>query len=152
MAKVAKKQNQTNPLSFTNLTLFDITTEEYEERGRKAEKTIKQYQEKYGEDYIDHLLDDEGLSETINHTKDINTAIYHRRWIKVSGHTEWARTCKQRQVQRMEELFGQNMSILKIFSDPEIDVEKILLEDAIRTGKWNDFPDELKLKYHKVTD
>lgn len=152
MAKKVKKQNQINPLSLKNLTLFDITTEEYEERGRKAKETIKQYKEKYGDDYIDHLLEDEGMRKKTNHAKDINTAIYHRSWVEVSGNTEWARTCQQKQMKRMKELFGRDVNFLAVYSDPNIDIEKILLEDAAYTGKWDDLPDELQLKYHKVAD
>lgn len=144
------KKRKANSLSLENLTLFDITIEEHMKQKQEAELTIKQYKEKYGEDYIEHLFQDEGLMKLANHTKDINTAIYQRRWLEVSGNTEWARTCKQRQVQRMRELFGQNMDIMTVFSNPNINIEKILLNDVMHTGKWDDFPDKLKEKYHKL--
>ena len=49
----------------------------------------------------------------------------------------------------MQELYGDDYDELRSYKNADPRVVELLLDDAVRTGKWKELPDELQPEYHK---
>ena len=56
---------------------------------------------------------------------------------------------RERFLERMHELYGDEFDELRHHMDADSRVIELLIQDAIRTGKWKELPDELQDEYHK---
>ena len=82
--------------------------------------------------------------------ESINRAIYTGRkpgWYMGSG-PSYDQICKDWEV-RMHKLYGNRYAELREHSFKDESVKKLLLEDAMKTGKWKQLPKELWLEYHE---
>lgn len=150
------KNNDINPkeLNLNQLTMIPQDLEAAKERVRKAkiesEREEKEYQEKYGDEWKKQWMKDKmpdvGYSKI---AKSINNAIYYGRQIGVFGNPRSLMEKRQKQDQRMRNLFHGKYDIWNLPDPENSDVADILINDAIKTGKWQELPDALQPIYHK---
>ena len=144
-------KNNKASLSLTGLTLPTFDSDRMKKIEKELDEREKAYREKYGDNYMLQLLKDDGLIPDYDiNKKSIDSAIYNRTWLRVSGHSEWARTHMDKQIERMRELFGKDCDIYTVLSETTIDIGDLLLKEALQTGKWKELPDELQPKYHEL--
>ena len=140
-------------LSLSGLSpLFRTKEERAAARARVAagRKLREEYERKYGDKWMEVYELDMGLRvdyDTI--LKSINEAIYHGTGLGISGYGPTVHKIHERFLSRMHELYGDAFDELRYHANVDPRVVALLLEDAVRTGKWKELPDELQDEYHK---
>lgn len=133
--------------------LFEGLKEEFPKIMKEYAKKRAEYIREYGEDeglrrYAIYLVTDDTIDYDVD-LKDVNEAVY-------CGSTPWSSNRKmlldfmKRYEARMHELYGDRYNELKHHSRGDSRVVEILLQDALKTGKWKELPDELHEEYKKL--
>lgn len=147
MKKSDKKQSD---LSLSGLTMPDFDSEEMRMRVKEFKEGEKRYKKMYGDEWQTKYMHDLGILRDIDYDEDmqhINECIYIGIKPSVSGVrcayiTElWEK--------RMHELYGNKYDELCLHCDEDIRVKDLLLNDAIKTGKWKELPVRLQSEYHE---
>lgn len=122
----------------------------FQERQAKRDAQMAEYKRKYGADWFRRYARDmNGTPDYDSAMKRVNTCIYRGAYLEVSGIGERASRLRRLMRERPRELYGDRYDELERhpYGDPR--VAELLLQDAIRTGKWKELPDELQSEYHR---
>lgn len=149
MKKSGKKQSD---LSLSGLTMPDFDSEEMRMRAKEFKEGEKRYKKMYGDEWQTKYMHDLGILRDIDYDEDmklINLGIYCGEPFSVSGYGEHAKEFREKQELRMREIYGDDYATLRGHKFGDLTVVEMLLNDAIKTGKWKELPDELQDEYHK---
>lgn len=141
-----------NPLDLNRLTMDDIDFESVLPKISKEINQIeKECKEKYGNDWWRHFV--KATSPHIDLDWDeetVNEAIYNGHLLCVSGDPVWAAKIENKYWDKMKRLFGPfyKRYVHHEHNDPK--VNKALLKDALKSGKWRELPKELQKEYYKT--
>lgn len=139
-------------ISLTNLELPEFDGERLRRIMKESDEEKKRLQEQYGDGWWDVWKKIKGIDKDYDvWTKKINTMIYHGRTYH-SGTTcpQAYHLTKQRWEDRMHDLYGlAHGSFVTNCPGGYPNAAELLLEDALRTGKWKELPDELQQEYHE---
>lgn len=132
--------------------LFVGLKEEFSQMLKEEAEIKAEYVRKYGKEeglcrYFDSFADDCNLDYDLA-LKDVNFAIYYGAMPFMSDRKMFV-DFEKRYEARMRELYGGRYDELKHHSRGDSRVVKILLQDALRTGKWKELPDELYEEYKR---
>lgn len=139
-------------ISLTNLELPELDNERLQRIIKESDEEKKRLQEQYGEGWFAVWKRLKGIDRDYDTwMKKINTMIYYGKTYH-SGTTcsQAYYLTKQKWENRMHDLYGfLPGSFVTNCPGGYPNAAKLLLEDALRTGKWKELPDELQLEYHK---
>lgn len=152
-----KKNGKVNSLSLSGLTEFDLDFDSLDRIKSEDEQKQQMYKDKYGDDWFMEYCYGEGIFDRDedcydSYMKGINTAIYYGCWSSVSGNSKYVMLVPKMQEDRMHELYGDKYEELKNHPAADPRIIELLINDAIKTGKWRELPDELQEEYHKRVD
>lgn len=140
-----------NPLDLNGLTMDDIDFSGVREELEKEKQLQKEYQEKYGDNWWEHYIADTEPDHDIDWDEEtVNEAIYNGHRPCVSGHPQIVYQIDKKYWEKMKRLFGPfyKRYIRHEHNNPK--VNKALLKDALKSGKWRELPKELQEDYHKM--
>ena len=140
-------------LSLSRLTR--ISAEDHEkamERVRRGRALRAEYKEKYGDDWWKFYNCDMGIG--VDHSFDnamkfVNSCIYYGSRPGVSDDAVYLCRVLETWQSRMWELYGSDYDELRYHKNADPRVIGLLLDDAMRTGKWKELPDELQPEYRR---
>lgn len=139
-----------NPMSLENLAMPDFSSERFAEHRARMDAEKREYQAKYGDQWQEHLRADREKAQQIIVEKSINSRIY------ATGTPRYMRTDRvlpgEEEIfdARLHELYGDQYDELttkRERCDPR--VAELLLQEALRTGRWEVLPDILQSEYHE---
>ena len=136
-------------LSLSGLTSFALDANAVSEFSRENDSRLVEYCRLYGkrEAMLRVLREDGFLPDYDSRAKYANECIYAGSW---PSYTDGAGPVgyKEQFERRLRDLYGSRYDELKHheYADPR--VADILIEDAIRTGRWKELPDDLQPDYH----
>lgn len=116
---------------------------------QRAEQAV--FKEKYGDDWFRHWVDATSYHPPTDYdefAKRINTMIYECR-IDFCGSPEFLVMARKRYMARLNELYGGVLSNIPVHMPRDTYVTELLLNDAMKTGKWKELPDCLQDEYHR---
>ena len=116
----------------------------------KVEREQAEFKAKYGDDWrekwIAHICPSRDYDVWL---KDFNTAIYQIGTFHVRGIGDFRRIEAEFD-QRCHEVYGDEYdSLIGWHEYADSRVVELLLQDALRTGRWKELPDELQDEYHR---
>lgn len=140
-----------NPLDLNGLTMDDIDFSGVREELEQDKLIQKEYQEKYGDDWWEHYLADTRCFSDVDSIEEtINEAIYNGHRLCVSGSPDIIIELHNGYWQKMKRLFGFSYKRYIRHEPNNPKVNKALLKDALKSGKWKELPKELQDEYHKM--
>lgn len=146
-----------NPLDLNGLTMDDIDFSGAKEETEKLEQIFKEYQDKYGDKWWDHYIMDTDPDFKCHrdpksdwYEETINEAIYNGHMLCVSGDPQIVHELHKKYQEKMKRLFGPFYKRYIHHNPNDSKVNKALLKDALKSGKWKDLPKELYEEYHKM--
>ena len=140
-----------NLMSLNRLTMDDIDFSDARETLEKMKQTEKEYQIKYGDEWWEHYLADTNPSYGMDLDEEsINKAIYNGYRLCISGHPVTVAKLEMKYQQKMKRLFGPFYKRYIRHEPDDPKVNKVLLKDALRSGKWKELPKKLQAEYHKM--
>lgn len=140
-----------NPLDLNQLTMEDIDFSGVREELEQAKQMEKEYQKKYGDSWWEHYVADTNPDHGIDlDEQSINRAIFEGHRLCMSGHPTIIIEIENKYWEKMKRLFGPfyKRYISHEHNNPK--VNKALLKDALKSGKWKELPKELQEEYHKM--
>lgn len=145
-------------LSLSSLTLIseeqqDAAWKALQESKKRREEFRKKYEPIYGERWLDMYYEQEGIFKPIDysrHMKLINTWIYKgRHSLFCTGGPEFWAIVGPKFTQREHEIYGERYDELRNHRFLLEEAGEWLIQDALKTGKWKELPDELQAEYHR---
>lgn len=139
-------------LDLSALTMPPFDKEAAWERVRKCDEEIAEYEKKYGDDWWEYYAEDTGFYKEDDYDRDmkrINKAIHCKTYIIGFGSPSRLYELKQKWLKRIKELFGDDYTYDRFFIEDDLDCDTPLLEDALKTGKWKELPDDLQPIYQQ---
>lgn len=133
------------------LTMEDIDFSGAKDIMENIRQRKKEYQEKYGEDWWKHYVEDNECYSSLDpYEQIVNDAIFNGHLVCVSGGPYTVGQIHIRYQEKMKRLFGPfyRKYVRHEPNDPKIN--RALLKDAIKSGKWRELPKELHDTYHKM--
>lgn len=144
------KDIKAKDLDLNNLTSMLVDSDVVRERIQKGREQKQTYQKKYGNDWWNYYARDEGyIVDYDDMMKSINDAIYCGRLSGFSGTPKLLYERRKLQEERLQELFSGQYDLCNLPKPKDPEVADILINDAIKTGKWEELPDSLQSLYHK---
>lgn len=140
-----------NSLDLNGLTMDDIDFSGVREELEQAKQMELEYQKKYGDDWWEHYVADTNPRHDVDWDEEtINEAIYNGHRLCISGDPVWMVKMENRYWNKMKRLFGPfyKRCVRHETNDPK--VNRALLKDAFKSGKWKELPKELQEEYHKL--
>lgn len=140
-----------NPLDLNNLTMDNIDFSILPEISAKIEQEEQKYKEKYGDNWWEHYIQETNPYYEVDSIEEaINEAIYHGHRLCISAHPTVLMEMEKRYWEKMKRLFGPfcKRYVNHAIDDPK--VNKALIKDALKSGKWKELPKELQGEYHKT--
>lgn len=140
-------------ISLDNLTFPDFNKEEIEKIRKEQEQEQAEYQKKYGDDWFKLWWDDKNPTPDYDRLlKSVNECIYYGTELIIRGIGDSIKRDRKMARDRMLEIYGDQYDELLVheYGDPR--AVELLLNDAIKTGRWKELPDCLQDKYHKRTE
>lgn len=130
--------------------LEDLCTVEVDmdEIRREGEQEKASYKAKYGDDWYKHWV----ASICIDYDADMkcaNEGIYFGEVPFVMGTGDHVKLSRKRISDRMHALYGDRYEELRHHEPGASWAVELLLNDALKTGKWKELPDCLQDEYHK---
>lgn len=123
----------------------DIATREME---------LNSYIEKYGEkEGSERYMRDLFVNSVVDYdivARQVNVGIYNGMLPMVTGLCPMRGNVRRLYIKRTHELYGDKYNELICHERGDSRVAKLLLDDAVRTGKWKELPDELQEKYRSL--
>lgn len=131
-------------LSLENLTGYQFDKRDVKLSMAKIRAKIDFYKSKYGDNWRDEYEKDSCLYADYDVTlRLLNESIYCGRMVDISGATQRAVMFPVWYEQRMRELYGKDYDLLKNHAMGDSRVVELLLQDALKTGKWKELPEVL---------
>ncbi len=140
-----------NPLDLNGLTMDDIDFSGVREALEKDKQMEAEYQRKYGDDWWEHYIADTNPSHGIDlDERSVNEAIFEGHRLFVMGNPLMVAEIETLYWKKMKRLFGPfyKRYVNHKTNDPR--VNKALIKDALKSGKWRELPKELQGKYHRL--
>lgn len=128
-----------------------LTKDVLDEKSRMYKEQRAFYQRKYGDNWRQRWLEDCGVPVDYDgDMKFINTSIYYGICAsRSSTNSDTIRLFDEKQTARWHELYGDCYDELLRHKAGDPRVVELLLQDALRTGKWKELPDELQDEYRR---
>lgn len=132
--------------------LFEGLKEEFPRLLKEYAKKEAEYVRKYGREeglrrYAMYLVTDDTIDYDVD-LKDVNLAVYCGA-APMSTNRKLFLAFEKRYEARMRELYGDRYEELKNHRRGDSRVVEILLQDALKTGKWKELPNQLHEEYKK---
>lgn len=137
-------------LNLGQLTEFQFAPGTIKAVCAETEREKAEFKAKYGADWkkkwMHHVCHQHDYDDRL---KAFNMFIYQSGVMHVLGNGAAPRQIMTAFEQRCREVYGDEYEVLKRhdYADPR--VVELLLQDALRTGKWKALPDELQEEYHR---
>ena len=156
MKDIAEKTEQelVESLDLFDLELSDKITEGWEERfaqyDKEHEAARKRLEPVYGSRWVFEWAKEQGLFVTeTDRMKDVNTFIYQTacHFRQGLGSVYFNEKLRMREY----ELFGKDYDRLFFHKPHDPEIAELLLQDAVKTGKWQELPDCLQDEYKRRT-
>lgn len=134
-----------------NLTMDDIDFSRLPEISAEFDRMEQECKEKYGDkwrDYYEQITDPDygvDLDERM-----VNRAIYEGHRLCLMGHPARIMELENKYQEKMKRLFGlwHKQYVNHVPNDPK--VNKALIKDALKSGKWKELPKSLQEEYHTL--
>ena len=140
-----------NPLDLNGLTMDEIDFSGAREGFEKKRQMKKEYQEKYGDDWWERYIADTDPNHDIDlDERSINRAIFEGHRLCLSGHPVAVFERENKYWEKMKRLFGPFYKRYVSHEHNNSKVNKALLKDALKSGKWKELPKELQEEYHRL--
>ena len=137
-------------LDLNQLTEFQFAPGTIAAAHAKTEREKAEFKAKYGADWkkkwMWHVCHPHDYDANL---KFFNTVIYHNGVLNVCGTGDVVRRDMAAFEKRCREVYGDEYDALKWHEYADSRVVELLLQDALRTGKWKELPDELQEEYHR---
>lgn len=150
-----KNMNWIDEIQESDLDLGGLTMPKFDwERIRKnrARRRAEQaeYKEKYGDDWFEKWWNDKNPEPDYDtDMKFINNAIYYGDIPRVTGLGDNVKEHRKMIDNRLHEIYGEQYAELVFHAPGDPRAVELLLQDALKTGKWKELPDCLQEEYHK---
>ena len=149
-----EQENATNknPLDLNNLTMEDIDFASILPKvTAELERTKQECKEKYGEDWREHYIRATNPNWDIDtDERSINRAIYEGHRLCITAHPQIIMEMEHKYWIKMRRLFGPFCKRYVSHGTNDPKVNKALIKDALKSGKWRELPKELQDEYHKL--
>lgn len=140
---MAGDERFTGDLDLGGLTRHLADAETIRKIVKETDMEVAEYKAKYGKDWFVHYFKDtSGMVDYDEDMKDINFIIWYDAPILTPG------KFRLDVDRRMHELYGDQYDTLRHHKPKDSRVGELLIADAIKTGKWEELPDELQPEYH----
>ena len=140
-----------NPLDLNGLTMDDIDFSGVREALEKDKQMEAEYQRKYGDDWWEHYIADTDPDYDIDLDEcSVNRAIFGGYRLLIMGHPAAVARKEKLYWTKLKRLFGPfyKRYVDHKANDPK--VNKALIKDALKSGKWRELPEELQDEYHRL--
>ena len=117
----------------------------------ETKRSKAEFQARYGKDWFREWV--KATSCSVDHDlrlRSYNNAIYGTGVFGVSGDPASVVDELAGYELRCRNLYGDQYNELRIHSDKDSRVVKLLLDDAVQTGRWKELPEELHAEYHRL--
>lgn len=111
------------------------------------------YKDKYGDKWQEQMDADYERNQDIERRRWFNTRIYNIGQLRIFPTDRFTPADEADFERRLHEVYGDQYDTLisdRVRRDPR--VAELLIQEAIRTGKWDVLPDELQPAYHERVD
>lgn len=143
-------------LNLNGLTMDDIDFSGVREAWKENKQKEKEYQERYGDDWLEYYLAENRKEDLYSNTdifeKGANIAIYNGHMPFVGGSPDCISKFHLRYREKMERFFGRSWKKHVFHSPNDPKINKLLIQDALKSGKWEELPKELQNEYHRLAD
>ena len=142
-----------HPLSLKNLTRFDFSREKMAAFNAAWAAREQAYKDKYGDKWQEQMDADYERNQDIERRRWFNTRIYNIGQLRIFPTDRFTPADEADFERRLHEVYGDQYDTLisdRVRRDPR--VAELLIQEAIRTGKWDVLPDELQPAYHERVD
>lgn len=140
-----------NPLDLNGLTMDDIDFSVLPEITQRLNRIERDCKEKYGNDWWEHYIIATNPRHDIDSVEEtVNEAIYNGHRLCISGTPMAVVKLETRYWEKMRHLFGPFYKKYVRHKPNDPKVNKALLKDALKSGKWKELPKELQEEYHKM--
>lgn len=139
-------------LSLSRLARFSMDAVEIQAIRKRNAAVREAYKKKYGDSWRKIYNQDKGRLVDNSYDIDmkfVNSCIYHGSRPGISDDGEMLKRVLIMWQSRMQELYGSDYDELRYHRNADPRVVELLLDDAMRTGKWKELPDELQPECHK---
>lgn len=163
--KKKKTNTVNNGLSLSQLDIFPEgfgSEEEAMERLRKSEVEQEEYKAKYGKDWLDYYDRDHGIIHESDDDFDydralklMNDGIFNAYYPRIASYSipggpdDWMNRVRCGMPKRLMEIYGDRYMELAFHKPNDPRVNELLIQDALKTGKWKELPDCLQAEYHR---
>lgn len=138
-------------LNLDGLTMDNIDFSGVREALKKDKQMEKEYQDKYGDDWWEHYLSDTNPYHNIDlDEKSINEAIHGGYRLCITAHPAVIKRLDDKYWEKMRRLFGRFYKRYVEHEPNNPKVNKALVKDALKSGKWKELPEELQEEYHRL--
>lgn len=140
-----------HPLNLDGLTIEDVDFNKYlPQVTAEIDKIEQECKEKYGDDWFEYFYKLTNPDHDVDSTERlINKCIYEGHIPVMSGDPEVLYQTYTRFYDKLKRLFGPLYKLHIYHKSNHPYVNKLLVKDALKTGKWKELPYELQDKYHK---
>lgn len=142
-----------HPLRLKNLTRFDFSREKMAAFNAAWAAREQAYKDKYGDKWQEQMDADYERNQDIERRRWFNTRIYNIGQLRIFPTDRFTPADEADFERRLHEVYGDQYDTLisdRVRRDPR--VAELLIQEAIRTGKWDVLPDELQPAYHERVD
>ena len=144
-------EKKRDELSLSNLDSHGMDSNRLQEISKEVDHRISSYEFKYGSSWFEHYAMDEGLIPDYDiMLKTVNKAIYAGREPSFVGYESDWREYQKLYVERTHALYGSRYDELVYHSMGDSRVAELLLQDAVKSGKWKELPDFLQKEYKRL--
>lgn len=143
-------EKKRDELSLRNLDSYGLDSIDVERRSKMeaGRKEREEYKRKYGSLWMTKYMEDKGLvCDYDSCLKIVNEAIYYGCRPHITGTFEALVSCYDLYEKRAREFYGDRYDELVYHEPGDRHIAKLLLDDAVKTGKWKELPDELQSEY-----
>lgn len=141
---------QESDLDLGGLTMPEFDWEQIEKNQIRRDAEQAEYKEKYGDNWFKKWWDDKNPEPDYDDLmKSINECIYYGVIMTITGTDNQVDADQRRVFERMHDVYGDQYDELEMHAYGDPRAVELLLQDAIKTGKWKELPDCLQDEYHK---
>ena len=140
-----------NPLNLNKLTVDDIDFSKLPEITERLDRIERECKEKYGADWWEPFVAATNPSHDIDLDEaSVNRAIFEGHRLVIFGHPWVIAKIEKLYWEKLKRLFGPfyKRYVNHKANDPRIN--KALIKDALKSGKWKELPTELQDEYHRL--
>lgn len=140
-----------NPLNLNKLTVDDIDFSKLPEITERLDRIERECREKYGDDWWEPFVAATNPSHDIDLDEaSVNRAIFGGYRLFITSNPSAMMRREKLYWDKLKRLFGPfyKRYVKHKINDPR--VNKALIKDALKSGKWKELPKELQDEYHRL--